>query len=153
MVPFIIYFSQECYGIIYSLGMVPYFYFTRMVEMQPELLGILTDILCQARGRIIFGAGDLGFTSIRKILNISINPRKLSIFNQYFRNRSEVLLVTFHQCLPNSSNLYPKSPISFFLFHECYLPWSDGMRCCKSDWPGLCLFCCYQTSCVFSQQS
>ena len=21
--------------------------------------------------------------------------------------------------------------------------WSDGMRCCKSDWSGLCLFCCY----------
>ena len=21
--------------------------------------------------------------------------------------------------------------------------WSDGMRCCGSDWPGLCLFCCY----------
>ena len=20
-------------------------------------------------------------------------------------------------------------------------PWSDWMRCCRSDWPGLCLFC------------
>ena len=27
------------------------------------------------------------------------------------------------------------------------------MRCCRSDWPGLCLFCCYQPSCVVSQQS
>ena len=31
--------------------------------------------------------------------------------------------------------------------------WSDGMRCCRSDWPGLWLFCCYQLSCVVSQQS
>ena len=31
--------------------------------------------------------------------------------------------------------------------------WSDGMRCCRSDWPGLCLFCCYQPLCVISQQS
>ena len=30
---------------------------------------------------------------------------------------------------------------------------SHGMRCCRSDWPGLCLFCCYQSSCVVSQQS
>ena len=27
------------------------------------------------------------------------------------------------------------------------------MRCCRSDWPGLCLFCCYQPLCVVSQQS
>ena len=26
------------------------------------------------------------------------------------------------------------------------------MRCCRSDWPGLCLFCCYQPLCVVSQQ-
>ena len=25
---------------------------------------------------------------------------------------------------------------------------SDGMRYCRSDWPGLCLFCCYQPLCV-----
>ena len=25
--------------------------------------------------------------------------------------------------------------------------------CCRSDWPGLCLFCCYQPLCVVSQQS
>ena len=31
--------------------------------------------------------------------------------------------------------------------------WSDGMRCCRSDWPGLFLFCCCQPSCVVSQQS
>mgnify|MGYP003571731538 CR=1 FL=1 len=35
---------------------------------------------------------------------------------------------------------------------EC-VRWSDGMRCCRSDCPGLCLFCCYQPSCVASQQS
>ena len=33
------------------------------------------------------------------------------------------------------------------------LHWSDGMRCCRSDWPGLCLFCCYQLLCIVSQQS
>ena len=27
------------------------------------------------------------------------------------------------------------------------------MRCCRSYWPGLCLFCCCQPSCVVSQQS
>ena len=27
------------------------------------------------------------------------------------------------------------------------LRWSDGMRCCRSDGLGLCLFCCYQSSC------
>ena len=32
-------------------------------------------------------------------------------------------------------------------------PPSDGMRCCRSDWPGLCFFCCYQPLCVVSQQS
>ena len=31
-------------------------------------------------------------------------------------------------------------------------PW-DGMRCCRSDWFGLCLFCCYQPLWVVSQQS
>ena len=47
-----------------------------------------------------------------------------------------------------------------FLMHEYgrgggidFVRWSDGMRCCRSDWPGLCLFCCYQPSCVNSQQS
>ena len=30
---------------------------------------------------------------------------------------------------------------------------SDGMQCCRSDWPGLFLFCCHQPSCVVSQQS
>ena len=33
-----------------------------------------------------------------------------------------------------------------------HVHWSDGMRCCRSDWPGLCLFCCYQPLCVVSQQ-
>ena len=32
-------------------------------------------------------------------------------------------------------------------------PPPDRMRCFKSDWPGLCLFCCYQPSCVVSHQS
>ena len=32
---------------------------------------------------------------------------------------------------------------------SCFI---HGMRCCRSDWPGLCLFC-YQPSCVVSQQS
>ena len=31
--------------------------------------------------------------------------------------------------------------------------WSNGMRCRRSDWPGLFLFCCYQPLCVVSQQS
>ena len=35
----------------------------------------------------------------------------------------------------------------FFLLH------CDGIRCCRNDWPGLFLFCCYQPSCVVSQQS
>ena len=26
----------------------------------------------------------------------------------------------------------------------CFLFISDGMRCCRSDWPGFGLFCCYQ---------
>ena len=30
---------------------------------------------------------------------------------------------------------------------------NDGMRCCRSDQPWLCLFCCYQRLCVVSQQS
>ena len=34
-----------------------------------------------------------------------------------------------------------------------YVRWSDGMQCCRSDWPGLCLFWCYQPLCVVSQQS
>ena len=34
-----------------------------------------------------------------------------------------------------------------------YVRWSDGMRCCRSDRPGLCLFCYYQLSCVVNQQS
>ena len=31
--------------------------------------------------------------------------------------------------------------------------WNNGMRCYRSDRPGLCLFCCYQPSCVVSQRS
>ena len=34
------------------------------------------------------------------------------------------------------------------IFPHPFLRWSDGMRCCRIDWPGLCLFCCYQTLCV-----
>mgnify|MGYP003571763443 CR=1 FL=1 len=40
--------------------------------------------------------------------------------------------------------------LAFSCLHN--VRWSDGMRCCRSDWPGLCLFCCYQPSCVVSQQ-
>ena len=29
----------------------------------------------------------------------------------------------------------------------------NTVQCCRSDWPGPCLFCCYQPSCVISQQS
>ena len=32
-------------------------------------------------------------------------------------------------------------------------PPSVGMRFCRSAWPGLCFFCCYQPLCVVSQQS
>ena len=34
-----------------------------------------------------------------------------------------------------------------------HVRWSDGMRCCRSYWPELCLFCCYQPLFVVSQQS
>ena len=34
------------------------------------------------------------------------------------------------------------------ILHRYFLNPNDGMRCCRSDWPGLCLFCCYQPSCV-----
>ena len=30
--------------------------------------------------------------------------------------------------------------------------WSDGMRCCRSERPELCLFCCYQPLCVVSHR-
>ena len=41
---------------------------------------------------------------------------------------------------------------SFFLFHTfSNFIWSEGIRCCRSDWPGLCLFCC--PSCDVSHQS
>ena len=40
------------------------------------------------------------------------------------------------------------------LYMQRYYKFSSyGMRCCRSDWPGLFLFCCYQPSCVVSQQS
>ena len=39
------------------------------------------------------------------------------------------------------------------IFNLPSLRWSDGMRCCRSDWPGLCLFNCYQPLCIISQQS
>ena len=45
------------------------------------------------------------------------------------------------------------SPMFHFFSSYCYIRWSDEMRCCRSDWPGLCLFCCYQPLCVISQQS
>ena len=41
----------------------------------------------------------------------------------------------------------------FFIEISFVVHWSDGMRCCRSDWPGLCLFCCYQPLCVIIQQS
>ena len=39
---------------------------------------------------------------------------------------------------------------SFHKFSNFTVRWSDGIRCCRSDWPGLCfcVFCCYQPSCV-----
>ena len=40
------------------------------------------------------------------------------------------------------SSFYPPPPM---------LEW--WVRCCKSDWPGLCMFCCYQPFCIVSQQS
>ena len=44
---------------------------------------------------------------------------------------------------------------AFFVhkFSNFTVRWSDGMRRCRSDWPGLCLFCCYQPLWVVSQQS
>ena len=39
---------------------------------------------------------------------------------------------------------------SMFLYQICLTPLPDGMRCCKSDWPGLCLFCCFQPSCAWA---
>ena len=29
---------------------------------------------------------------------------------------------------------------------NCLVSWRDGMRCCRSGWHRLCLFCCYQPS-------
>ena len=44
--------------------------------------------------------------------------------------------------------------LSLFIYpHEHLDPLPDGMRCCRSDWPGLCLFCCEQPSCLDSQQN
>ena len=51
------------------------------------------------------------------------------------------------------------SPINMFVnlnWTDCFIkfpilsppPPSDGMRCCRSDWPGLCFCCCYQTLCA-----
>ena len=44
----------------------------------------------------------------------------------------------------------------FLILHthtHTHTRWSDGMRCCGSYFSGLLLFCCYQPSCVVSQQS
>ena len=44
------------------------------------------------------------------------------------------------------------SKVSWFCLFFFYSPFtSDGMRCCRSYWPGRCLFCCYQPSCIVSQ--
>ena len=32
----------------------------------------------------------------------------------------------------------------------CFINFPDGMPYCRSDWTGLCLLCCYQSSCVSS---
>ena len=47
------------------------------------------------------------------------------------------------------------SSYASFLYRNFFrlMRWSDGMRCCRSDWPGLCLICCHQPSRVVSQQS
>ena len=43
----------------------------------------------------------------------------------------------------------------YFIISYC-VTWdathTHTMRCCRSDWPGLCLFSCYQPLCVVSQQ-
>ena len=59
------------------------------------------------------------------------------------RDSQKIKLFVWNTSSMIKANLLP------FLF----LPYSDGMRCCGSDWPGLCLFCCYQPLCVGSQQS
>ena len=93
-------------------------------------------------------------TSLRfkKRLNISIDPWKLSII---YRSRPK--------WSPNCTACYvwnyrvmstrigksglldftawkkrtaPPPPVVWTLFYT-------GIRCCRSDWPGLCLFCCY----------
>ena len=40
-----------------------------------------------------------------------------------------------------------------FVLEGSITRWGDGMRYCRSDWSGLCLFCCYQPLCIISQQS
>ena len=47
----------------------------------------------------------------------------------------------------------PHNYIDCVCLIKFWLRWSDGMRCCRSDWPGLFLFCCYQPLCVVSSQS
>ena len=38
------------------------------------------------------------------------------------------------------------------IFISYVVRWSDGMRYCKSDLPGLCLFCCHQPSYAVSHR-
>ena len=41
--------------------------------------------------------------------------------------------------------------LCLFCCSICFINFSN-LRCCRSDWPGPCLFCCYQPSCVVSQR-
>ena len=56
-------------------------------------------------------------------------------------------------------SLYPPTELiwAHFVSYVEFSPppprWSIGMRSCRSNWPALCLFYCYQLSCVVIQQS
>ena len=68
-----------------------------------------------------------------------------------------ILLLFLHppsqQSLFTPAINYPYPPFHQHNFYISRTLESDGMRCCRSDWPVLCLFCCYQPSSVVSQQS
>ena len=56
------------------------------------------------------------------------------------------LIVVFWDLLVWIGNYFPQ--LWFYQVRR-----SDGIQCCRSNWPGLCLLCSYQPLCVFSQKS
>ena len=55
---------------------------------------------------------------------------------------------------PHRDTLMVGIALNEFLYQwYYYVCWSDVMRCCRSDWPGLCLFCCSQPSCAVANRA